>query len=388
MEIRSIKKVSLIGFLLIFISFFLDETVAGVMRFLHQPEMVSFMYFMTDFGIIFLGALLLAACLIKKKYRFLVFMSVTGIIAFEAAFLLKLVFAVPRPYLLEYMDPVFIASGFAFPSIHTAFLCSLLPYLKYLYKSKTFILMYFFICLIIISRVYLGVHTLSDIVAGGFIGLVSTYGLLAYERKYHFITWFESQITDKLELRRQTAHLIIGSLIVFFLKLQLLNAYLLFFITAAGGILVLFARKTRIPIIHKCLEYFERPHHMAKFPGRGSFYLFLGASLATFIFEKNIAMAAIMILAVGDSVTNIVGRYFGMIQNPFNDKKKLEGTIIAIVLSTLAALIFVPIWPAFLASTIAMGLESLNLGWKKRSIELDDNVMIPLVAGAVIMMIL
>lgn len=94
-------------------------------------------------------------------------------------------------------------------------------------------------------------------------------------------------------------------------------------------------------------------------------------------------MAAIMILAVGDSVTNIVGRYFGKIQNPFNEKKKLEGTIIAVVLSTLAALIFVPIWPAFLASTVAMGLESLNLGWKKRGIELDDNVMIPFVAGAV-----
>jgi len=388
MEIRSIKKVSIIAFLLMFFSFFFDEAAAEIMRMLNFPEMVSFMYFITDFGIVFLGALLLLACVIKKKYRFLIFMAVTGIIAFEIAFLLKLIFEVPRPYLLEYMDPVVTASGYAFPSIHTAFLCSLLPYLKYLYQKKTFIFMYIFICMIVVSRVYLGVHTLSDVVAGGFIGLVSTYGFLAYERKYHFINWFESQITDKLELRRQTAHLIIGSMIVFLLKLQLLTSYILFFITLVGGILVLFARKTRIPIVHRCLEYFERPHHMAKFPGRGSFYLFLGASLATFIFEKNIAMAAIMILAVGDSVTNIVGRYFGKIQNPFNEKKKLEGTIIAIVLGTLAALIFVPIWPAFLASTVSMGLESLNLGWKKRSIELDDNVMIPLVAGAVMMMVL
>ncbi|MBN1494663.1 phosphatase PAP2 family protein [Candidatus Peregrinibacteria bacterium] len=384
MEIKKLKIYLIAAILVVFFSFFFDEMFADLMKILQEENIISFMFFITDFGIVFLGALILAAALKYKKYRFLLFMCLTAIIAFETAFLLKLIFQVPRPYILESTDPVFIASGFAFPSIHTALMCSLLPYIKYIFGKKSRYFIYLFIGLIILSRAYLGVHTLSDIAAGGFIGLFSTYGLLAYEKKYHFITWFESQISDKLELRRQAAHMIIGVSIVFLLKLQLLNSFILFVAVFMGGILVLAARKIYIPVLHKILLVFERPHHIARFPGRGSFFLVLGAALTTFIFEKNIAMAAIMILAVGDSVTNIVGRYFGKITNPFNEKKKVEGTIIAVILSTLAALIFVPIWPAFLASFVSMFFESLDLGWKKRNFEVDDNIMIPLVAGIII----
>jgi len=383
MEIKKLKKYLIVSFLVVFFSFFFDDSFADLMTVLQEKNVISFMFFITDFGIVFLGSLILAAALKHKKYRFLVFMCLTAIIAFETAFLLKLIFQVPRPYLFETTDPVLVASGYAFPSIHTALMCSLLPYIKYIFGNKSRYFIYIFIGLIILSRSYLGVHSLSDIAAGGFIGLFSTYGLLAYEKKYHFITWFESRITDKLELRRQAAHFIIGISIVVLLKLQLLNAYILFLVTLIGGILILFARKIRIPIIHKILEIFERPHHMAKFPGRGSFFLVLGAALTTFIFDKNIAMAAIMIVAVGDSITNIVGRYFGKITNLFNEKKKLEGTVIAVILSTLAALIFVPIWPAFLGSLVSMSFESLDLGWKKRNFEIDDNIMIPFVAGII-----
>jgi dolichol kinase len=114
----------------------------------------------------------------------------------------------------------------------------------------------------------------------------------------------------------------------------------------------------------------------------------LGAALSVFVFEKQTAMAAIMIMAVGDSVTNIVGRHFGVIKNPFNKKKNLEGTFFAIFLSTLAAFYFVPFLPAFLASVASMTIESIDLGWKRFEVEIDDNVIIPLIAGAVITMMI
>lgn len=388
MAVKTIKKTAFIFFIVVAVTFFFDELIADGIKLLHSDPITSLMHFMTDFGVILLVTLIVTGAILKKKYRFILFMVLSAIIALEVAFILKIIFQVPRPYLLLYEIPLFLASGYAFPSIHAAFVCSFLPYQKYIFSKKSAYLIYVIIFFIVISRVYLGVHNLSDIAAGFAVGLLSTYGLLALEKRYRIVEWFESKVTDILELRRQAAHLLIGATIVFLIKLQLINAQILFAVTILGGILVLIARKIRIPIVHNLLEYFERPHHMAKFPGRGSFFLVLGAALATFIFDKQIAMASIMIMAVGDSVTNIVGRHFGKIQNPFNSKKNLEGTIVAIIASTLAAFYFVPFWPAFLASAISMAIESIDLGWKRFEIEIDDNVIIPLVAGTVMTILL
>lgn len=384
MEIKKITKIFILSFLLIVTSFFLDENFSVMTAYIHDDFLTAFMYFITDFGVIFLAAVLGYTTIKQRKYRFLLFMFLCSVLAIEIAFIMKNIFQVPRPYLLKYEDPLFLASGYSFPSIHAAFVAAVFPYQKYIFGPKKRILIYVFLFLILFSRMYLGVHTLSDIVAGFSVGFLTTLIFLAVEKKYHLVKWFTSRITDKFELRRQSAHLLIGVAVVFLIKLQLINYQILFAITFLGGILVLIARKVRIPLIHDILEFFERPHHIARFPGRGSFFLILGAALSTFIFEKNIAMAAIMIVAVGDSVTNIVGRHFGIIKNPFNKKKNLEGTFAAIILATLAAFYFVPLWPAFIASVASMTIESIDLGWKRFEVEIDDNVIIPLIAGAVL----
>jgi len=385
---NTVFKIASVGYIFIIFTFFLDEYVFSLINSIRFIQLTSIMYFVTDFGVIFIFGVIGVVSLLQKKYRFILFMTLSVLVALEASFLLKLIFQVPRPYALAYGQPLLLASCYAFPSIHTAVLCSLLPFQKYIFGKKSLLLVYFFMILIVFSRIYLGVHSLSDIIAGIVVGLVTTYGILNLEKKYKLLEWLDLKLTDKFELRRQTAHLGIGTLIVLLLKLQLMNSRILFFITFIGGILVLVARKMRVPLVHELLEYFERPHHMARFPGRGSFFLVLGAALATLIFEKNIAMASIMIMAVGDSVTNIVGRHFGKIKNPFNQKKNIEGTIVSILASTLAALFFVPLWPAFIASAIAMAIESIDIGIKRFEMELDDNVVIPLVAGALMTIML
>jgi dolichol kinase len=384
MVLKKAKKIAIYGMLVIAASFFFDEFIFAFFELIQNDILTVTMNFITDFGFLFLMGIIGAVALWRKKYRLLMFMVICGMIAFESAFLLKLIFQVPRPYVLGYEQPMFLASGYAFPSIHAAFIYALIPFQKVLFnKKRNLILIYIVMIAVVFSRIYLGVHSVSDIVAGIVVGYVSTYTFLGAEQKYGLIEWFKSRVTDKFELRRQAAHLFIGLSIVFLLKLQLLNTQILFFITAVGGILVLMARKVRLPYLHDVLEYFERPHHIARFPGRGSFFMILGAALSTLIFEKDVAMAAIIIMAVGDSVTNIIGKHFGKIKNPFNEKKNIEGTFWGIITATLGALLFVPFWPALWASTIAMLIESLDLGWKRRSIELDDNTLIPLVAGAI-----
>lgn len=388
MAIKKAKRIAIAGIFLVVLALFFDTFFDDILLKIRGDLLTGFMHFVTDFGLLFLIVVIGAASLWKRKYKMLMFMIICSVLAFESSFILKMIFQVPRPYVLGYEEPIFLASGYAFPSIHSAFIASLLPFQKHLFRKRNLIFIYFLMFAIVFSRIYLGVHTMSDIVAGITVGVVATYTFLGAEIKYNLIEWFKSKVTDKFELRRQTAHLMIGVSIVFLLKLQLLNAQILFIITAVGGLLVLIAMKYRLPLIHDILEYFERPHHIRRFPGRGSFFMFLGAALTTLIFDLNIAMAAIMIMAVGDSVTNIIGRHFGKVKNPFNEKKNIEGTFWGIGTGTLAALFFVPFGAAFWAATISMILESLDLGWRRRNLELDDNVLIPLVAGVIMTIIM
>jgi len=92
-----------------------------------------------------------------------------------------------------------------------------------------------------------------------------------------------------------------------------------------------------------------------------------------------------VILAVGDSVTNVVGRYYGGVPNPWNKKKNIEGTIAGIIFAFMAASLFVSFSQAVFASIIAMFLESLDVQIGKWKI--DDNLLIPLVAGMVMLVL-
>lgn len=388
MAIKKAKRIAIIGMVLIILALFFDPYFNVLFERMRNDFLTNMMIFITDFGLLFLIVIIVAVSFWKRKYRMLMFMAICAVLAFEGAFLLKMIFQIPRPYVLAYTDPLFLASGHAFPSIHTAFIVALVPFQKHLFKKRNLIFIYLMMFAVVFSRVYLGVHSMSDIVAGIAVGAGATYTFLGAEQRYNLIAWFKSKVTDKFELRRQVAHLVVGATIVFLLKLQLLNTQILFIITIIGGLVILAALRMRVPVIHDVLEYFERPHHIKRFPGRGSFFMLLGSSFATLIFDLNIAMAAIMIMAVGDSVTNIVGRHFGNVKNPFNEKKNIEGTFWGIGTGTLAALFFVPFAAAFWAAVISMIIESLDLGWRRRGIELDDNLVIPLVAGAVMTMIM
>lgn len=103
------------------------------------------------------------------------------------------------------------------------------------------------------------------------------------------------------------------------------------------------------------------------------------------LFDKDIALAAIMILALGDSISHIVGERFGHIRNIFNgnSKKLFEGTLAGTAAGTLGALLFVPFPEALVGSFAAMIAEVIEIDLNSKP--LDDNLIVPLVAGTVIM---
>lgn len=343
-----------------------------------------FMLFFTDFGLLF-GMILFGVALFEKhlfKQLLLIMMAFAG--ALEASYLFKMLFGTVRPY--ETWDFVALktAEGFSFPSMHAAFIFAALPFFRGPRLRKYRWVWVIFAVLVAFSRVYVGVHYVSDVLAGAILGYGIGALLFYLEKEYRFTDWVNHHVKDKFEVRRQVGHALLGVGMVFLLRIGMLTPGLLLAALLVGGILSLLLLHIKIPVIYQILEYFERPHHLQTFPGRGSFFMVMGALLSLLLFELNIAMAAIAIMALGDSVTNIFGRYFGKLWLPYNRKKTLEGVSVGVVAATLGAFFFVPLYVAFLASVVAMFVETWDL---KIGIEIDDNVLVPLVAGVVMTVI-
>lgn len=185
----------------------------------------------------------------------------------------------------------------------------------------------------------------------------------------------------KLEFFRQIVHLLVGIITIVFFNYEFITPWTVFLIVLVGLLLSFIVKRVRVPVISFCLDLWEREEVKKTFPGKGMIFFFIGVLFVTKLFEKDIALASIMILALGDSLSHLVGEQFGRIKNIFNGKsqKLLEGTIAGIVSGTIGALLFVPFPEAFLGSTAAMIAEVMKIDFNERT--LDDNVVVPLVAG-------
>ena len=149
-----------------------------------------------------------------------------------------------------------------------------------------------------------------------------------------------------------------------------------------GIALSFLSRKVKLPIIYALLQKFERSQDMKRFPGKGIIFYFIGVYISLLLFPKDIAMASIMVLALGDSVSHLYGLHYGKIKHPLSKTKFLEGTIAGFIAGFIGAFVFLPWHEAFFASLAAMIAESaeINAGMQ----QVDDNLVVPFVAGAAV----
>ncbi len=186
----------------------------------------------------------------------------------------------------------------------------------------------------------------------------------------------------KPETKRRIFHIVNGIIFVSLIYFGIITPLILIIILVVGGTLCMLSLRYHIPILNFLLKHLERKEDMKVFPGKGSFYYVLGVLLVLVFFDKDIAMASIMIMALGDSIAPMVGNYYGKIKHPLSDKKFLEGTIAGGVAAFLGALIFVAPVEAAFASIAAMIAEGINL--KFSGITVNDNISMPVTAGIVI----
>ncbi len=108
--------------------------------------------------------------------------------------IIKKAFARQRPFVtFNQIEPISPASGFSFVSNHAANSIAIATILTSLYPNnkKVFYIVWSFALLTCFSRLYNGVHFLSDIIAGGLIGfIISKISLYFYNKqtvvKYNF----------------------------------------------------------------------------------------------------------------------------------------------------------------------------------------------------------
>jgi diacylglycerol kinase (CTP) len=190
---------------------------------------------------------------------------------------------------------------------------------------------------------------------------------------------------NKFELKRQIFHLFLGTAIVVLLRYDFLNKEIILAAIIIGLVLSLLSKNTRVPVIYNLLEKFEREEEIKKFPGKGVIFYFIGVYIALLLFPKDIAMASIMVLTLGDSVSHLYGLHYGKIIHPLSKTKFLEGTIAGFVAGFIGALLFARWYEAFFASLAAMVVEAIEI--RIGTEQVDDNLVVPFVAGAVIWVI-
>lgn len=187
------------------------------------------------------------------------------------------------------------------------------------------------------------------------------------------------------EFKRQLVHILLGLLVIFLaLKDRNLTLWILLALILFGVLLSLLHLKFRFKTAEFLLKGFEREKYRERFPFKGALFFLTGCLLVLKIFSFDIALASIAILTFSDSVSHIIGLY-GRRSNPLNTAKNIEGAVSGFVAGTIAGAFFVPLLLALAASAASMFAEALS--FKLQGEDVDDNVIIPLVAGTVIFLL-
>lgn len=185
-----------------------------------------------------------------------------------------------------------------------------------------------------------------------------------------------------IEIKRKIAHLCTGLFLVITYFYGFLTQRYLFFLIIFFGIISLISLKFKLPVANFLLQNFERKKYIKQFPFKGMIFFLGGSLLVIKLFPKDIALASIMILTLGDSTAYLIGQFLGKTKLAFNGLKKLEGILAGMFLAFFGSILFVSYTEAFFGSLFAMIVE--GAGFKIGVSDIDDNFIVPLVAGTVI----
>jgi len=193
------KKILIIDIIFIIISLFLflfdmqdviDHFIYDY--FFFHPILTNFFKLITILGDAITIILILLVLFIyqrkRNKTKEIATFSGISFISFIVMLTLKALFKRERPNIMQLIE----ITGFSFPSGHAYFSMLIYGYLAYLiyqeknkkYRKRKIAILIILISLIGISRIYLGVHYLTDIIFGYSLGLLSLLIFICIKEKY------------------------------------------------------------------------------------------------------------------------------------------------------------------------------------------------------------
>jgi len=182
-----------------------------------------------------------------------------------------------------------------------------------------------------------------------------------------------------LRIRRAILHIVSGIIILLLTIYYKDTRWLLFYGLILGIILSFLSFIIKIPVIGFFLENFELKRHRDEFPGKSLLFFVAGSLLVIKLFPQNIALASIAILTFADPASYFFSRVGRKYKNPINNNKTLASFLFSILVAFIAASFFIEAKYAVIAAIFSMLAESFNIKiWEDH---LDDNFLIPLVAG-------
>ncbi len=191
------------------------------------------------------------------------------------------------------------------------------------------------------------------------------------------------------ELRRKSVHFLGGLALILLLHYEIFTAPHLLILLLFTTTVFFIASRQRMPIIQWVVDTLEREYFRKRFPGKGAIFFLAGASLALFLFQKDIAVASLIILTIGDGISSLFGMEYGRVRHPFSNDKFIEGHIVGALSAFIVVMFFkvflglnVTIVPTALAAIVALFIEGIDFKLNKTLI--DDNITVPLVSGLVI----
>lgn len=172
---------------------------------------------------------------------------------------------------------------------------------------------------------------------------------------------------NNLEIKRKIVHILIGIAALLLIVYNIVTPLIIFVILIIGIFFSFLSLKFRIPILSFFLDNFERSEEKSKLPGRAIIFAVVGSLLALQLFERNIALASIIILTFADPISHLIGKNFGKKKFFIDKRKNIEGHITGTIISSIFAMFFVHPILALVGSLIAMFFESIIIEIDRKS---------------------
>jgi undecaprenyl-diphosphatase len=178
--------------LVIVVSFYFDSEIVQGVSFLRNDVLNDFFLGLTFISSSIIIFFFLTSLFLWKEHKRAWILPLWATLALSAiiSFALKVMIKKPRPFQLELVSvlPILVKAShsvwnFAFPSFHTMLIFCAIPILSKQFKKFKYVWITFAV-LIAFSRIYFGLHFLSDVVVGGLVGYVLGMIIVRLEKDY------------------------------------------------------------------------------------------------------------------------------------------------------------------------------------------------------------